>query len=116
MGSASIAVRGVITSRAFFSENSNTPSISAASCRSSAPTFLALLDENSQLVRRVHVLLRVHGLLAEDAEHELRRCIEHAVNGLVSQANTISGGTSHRDTSSGWLSAALRGASSPNTT
>ena len=35
---------------------------------------------------------------------------------MVSQAKSISGGTSHRDTSSGWFSAALRGASSPNTT
>ena len=38
------------------------------------------------------------------------------VIGVVTHANSISGGTSHRDTSSGWFSAALRGASSPNTT
>ena len=38
------------------------------------------------------------------------------MKGVVSHANAMSGGASQRAKRSGWLSAATRGASSPNTT
>ena len=53
-GAPSSAVRGVITSRAYFSENSNTPARSRASVAVELPPPLcALLHQHPQLLRRV---------------------------------------------------------------
>ena len=62
-----MSVRGVITSRAFFSENSNTPSSSVASCVCEHAALLALLDENAQLVRRVERFLERSAASAPNA-------------------------------------------------
>ena len=111
-----MAVRGVITSRAFFSENSNTPSISAASCRSITPPswLCSTRMRNSSAEWTFSSALpgrRPNGFNTSSAE----RLSTH-VNGIVIQAKATRPGTSQRATRSGLLMVAPRGASSPNTT
>ena len=114
--SASIAVRGVITSRAFFSENSNTPSISAASCRSSTPTSWLCSTRMRSSSAECTFSSALPGRSPNGRSTSSAERLSSQVNGCVIHANATSGGTSQRDTRSGLLIVAPRGASSPNTT
>jgi len=62
-----MSVRGVITSRAFFSLNSNTPSSRPRVAGAQAARFAALLDQHADLFGRMHTVEL--GVRAFDAEH-----------------------------------------------
>ena len=72
-GSASISVRGVITSRAFFSENSNTPSSRSASWASSTPPSWLCSTSMRSSSGECTLLPSVCALWPKQPQHELRR-------------------------------------------
>ena len=92
------SVRGVITSRAFFSENSNTPSSSVGVLRSSTPLSWLCSTSMPQLVGRVDVLLGVAALWPNSRSTTFDDQLSSAVNGVTIHANTSSGGASQRAT------------------
>ena len=79
-------------------------------------TFLGLFDEQSQLLGRVDAVVPGLGRGPKARSTACADRFRRAVNGVVSHAQTISGGTSHRASASGWSRAAPFGASSPKTT
>ncbi len=90
-GSAAIAVRGVITSRAVFSENSNTPASSRASSRSRLPPFAlwstSIRSSSAECRRSRRVGVRNPKILS--TRFALPRSSQ--MNGLVATVNARSG-------------------------
>ena len=105
-----------MTSRAFFSLNSNTPSISSASCGWMAPpSWLCSMSMRSSS-GECTVSSDTSTFCPKRRSTNSADAFRTYVNGVVIQAKASNNGERNRATCSGWLSAAARGASSPNTT
>ena len=111
-----MSVRGVMTSRAFFSENSNTPSSISASCVCNTPTSwlcsTSIRNSSGECTFSSGFEARCPTAWRTICDDLLRTL----ANGAKIQAKARSGGVSQRATFSGCESAAPRGTSSPNTT
>ena len=115
-GNASISVRGVITSRAFFSENSNTPSIMSASVASSTPPSSLCSTRIRSSSGECTASSSGCGRWPKTRNTNTAELLSTIVNGRTILSKILSGGARKRANRSGCASATLRGASSPNTT
>ncbi len=112
---ATISVRGVMTSRAFFSENSNTPSRSAASRARSAPLFWLRSTSSRSSSGECTDCSSVGAPVPSRTATKRADRTSSQVNGRATCATTRSGAPRTRSTRSGCASATARGTSSPNT-
>ena len=100
-GKATIWVRGVITSRAFFWLNSNTPSIMRASCAPRLPVFrdccTSMRISSGECTRSRSLI----GLAPSRRSSPVAELLSNQMNGLVTMVNTTSGRANHRPNTSG---------------
>ena len=105
-----------MTSRAFFSENSNTPSIMSASPASSTPPSSLCSTRMRNSSGEWTASSSGWGRCPKTRSTNTAEALSPIVNGRTIVSKTLSGGARIRAKRSGCASATLRGANSPNTT